>query len=271
MHLNRKTLCTVLMTIVLTAAFLTASAHTLWLNATDYTPTWKASTGAKTKIYIGWGHHFPLDGYVNAEDFIKISLVSPSLKVKDIALETTGFAASSLGLKEKGTYLVGITRKASNNTKYQKDGKVVAIKGTKEGLEKVISSTHSQQFAKILLCAGAGHSKNIGYVFGHKLEIIPLTNPYALTNNTGGIMKLKVLLNGKPVMYNKVYAMYEGYSQDDQFASTASTDGNGIAELRITHWGPWVVKTNVTGPAAGKLKDKVNEEKYFASLTFFVP
>lgn len=271
MQLKKKAFGNLLAVMALTAIPLAASAHTLWINATDYTPSWKADTGAKTKIYMGWGHHFPVDGYVKAEDFVKISLTSPSLKEQEVSLETTGFAASSLELEEEGIYLAGVIRKASNNTKYKKEGKIVNIKGTKEGLKNVVSSIHSQQFAKSLICAGDGEGKNITRALGHKLEIIPLTNPYTLANNMGGVLKVQVLFEGKPLSYNKVFAMYEGYSQDDQSAASVSTDSRGIAELRITHWGPWVVKTNIERAATGDLQGQVDEEKYFASLTFCVP
>ena len=144
-------------------------------------------------------------------------------------------------------------------------------KGTKEGRKDVVSSTYSQQFAKSLVLSGTGNADNLSHAFGHKLEIIPLTNPYAITNNRGGEMLLKVLFNGKPVQHKKVYAMYEGYSNDDAASCTVSTDEKGIAKLRIDHWGVWVVKTKLELPASDAMKEKVNQENYFASLTFSVP
>ncbi|HBX75231.1 MAG TPA: hypothetical protein DEG55_03710, partial [Acidaminococcaceae bacterium] len=133
------------------------------------------------------------------------------------------------------------------------------------------SSTYSQQFAKSLILSRNGDMGNLSHEFGQKLEIIPLTNPYAITNNRGGEMLLKVLFNGKPVQHKKVFAMYEGYSTDDDASCTVSTDENGVAKLRIDHWGPWVVKTRLEILPTGEMKDKVNQENYFASLTFCVP
>ena len=248
-----------------------AGAHTLWVNCTDYSPDFTARSGAKTKIYMGWGHHFPVDSFVKAEDFTDITVLAPSRKSEKVTLETTGFSARQLSLKEKGLYVVGVTRRDAYNTSYKDNGKVVFTKGTKEGLTDIVSSTYSQQFAKTLILSGDGNADNLSYVFGHKLEIIPLTNPYGITNNRGGEMLVRVLFNGQPVQHKKVYAMYEGYSTDDAASCTVSTDEKGIAKLRIDHWGPWVVKTKLELPPTAEMKDKVNQENYFASLTFCVP
>ena len=249
-----------------------ASAHTLWVNCTDYTPDFSERVGAKTKIYMGWGHHFPVDSFVKAEDFTDITVLSPSAKQEKVTLETTGFAAKQLSLKEEGLYVVGVTRRDAYNTSYRDgNGKVVLVKGTKEGFNNIISSTYSQQFAKTLILSGDGKADNLSHVFGHKLEIVPLTNPYGITNNRGGEMLVKVLFNGKPVQHKKVYAMYEGYSTDDAASCMVSTDERGIVKLRIDRWGVWVVKTKLELPASADMKGKVNQENYFASLTFCVP
>ncbi|MBQ7418745.1 MAG: DUF4198 domain-containing protein [Acidaminococcaceae bacterium] len=265
---KKSCLLSMLFSVMLSA---TASAHTLWINCTDYTPNFSVRSGAKTKIYMGWGHHFPVDSFVKAEDFTDITVMSPSAKTENVTLETTGFAAKQLSLKEEGLYIIAVTRKDAYNTSYRENGKVVLAKGTKEGRKDVVSSTYSQQFAKSLVLSGNGNVDNLSHAFGHKLEIIPLTNPYGITNNRGGEMLVKVLFNGKPVQHKKVYAMYEGYSTNDDASCTVSTNEKGIAKLRIDHWGPWVVKTKHELPASREMQSKVNQENYFASLTFSVP
>ena len=271
MILNKKLKSSIITFLICSVVPAVASAHTLWVNCTDYMPDFSARSGAKTKIYIGWGHHFPVDSFVKAEDFTDITVLAPSKKGEKVTLETTGFAAKQLSLKEEGLYVVGIIRKDAYNTSYKENGKVVFSKGTKEGHSNIISSTYSQQFAKSLILSGSGNADNISHVFGHKLEIVPITNPYAIINNRGGEMLVKVLFDGKPVQHKKVYAMYEGYSSDDAASCAVSTDDKGIARLRIDHWGPWVVKTRLELTPSGEMKDKVNQENYFASLTFYVP
>ena len=78
-----------------------------------------------------------------------------------------------------------------------------------------------------------------------------------------------VLVNGVPIL--KVWGMYEGYSSGDAASVMVSTNRDGEAEFRINHWGTWLLRTRYDRPAAGELADRVNDEHYFSSITFFVP
>lgn len=157
------------------------------------------------------------------------------------------------------------------NTSYKKNGKTITVKEDKTGKENIISSVYSQQFAKSIICAGGNFRDDIGHEFGQKLEIIPITNPYGIINNCGGLMKVKVLFEGKPIPFLKVWGMYEGYSSGDAASVMVSTNRDGEAEFRINHWGTWLLRTRYDRPAAGELADRVNNEHYFSSITFFVP
>ena len=249
-----------------------ADAHALWINMTDYHPPVHGENLAKTKMYMGWGHRFPVDGYVAKEDFNSITLIAPDGKKRNITLETTGFAASELSLSQQGLYFISVERHGSYNTKYRDaDGKEHLVKKDMTGLEGVYASTYSQQFAKTLFLVGDEISGDFSRPLGQKLEIVPLTNPYRIVNNTGGNMTVQVLFEGKPAEHLKLYAKYEGFAQTDESSCVAMTDRNGVAHIRITHWGPWVIKTGMTMESRGMLKGKVLTEGYYASLTFLVP
>lgn len=247
------------------------SAHTLWINMSDYNPVYRPGRGAVTHLYMGWGHHYPADGFVNTDDFTDVSLVSPSGKKEALTLRKDGYGETKLTLSEEGLYLTAITRRTALNTTYRENGKEIAIKGPKTGHDDIVSSVYSQQFAKSVFLSGNSFTGDISRPIGHTLEIIPLTNPFALENNRGGRMKVKVLYKGKPLAFQKVRAMYEGYSKNDESSAYVSTNRDGIADIRINHWGAWVIKTRLDTTPSDELKDKVNTERYFASLTFFVP
>ena len=250
-----------------------ADAHALWINMTDYHPAFDAAKAlAKTKLYMGWGHHFPVDGYVSEEDFNRIWLTTPDGEEKTIKLETTGFAASELKLTEEGIYLIGVTRHASYNTKYRdEEGKTQSVKKDMTGLSDVLSSTYSQQFAKTLFCVGDQMAGAFDRPLGQTLEIVPLVNPYQLGNNTGGDLPVRVLFEGEPAAHVKLSAKYEGFSQTDESSCATMTDRNGVAHIRITHWGPWVIKAGLTMEPRGDLAGRVMTESYYASLTFLIP
>ena len=247
------------------------SAHTLWINMSDYTPAYRPNRGAVTHLYMGWGHHYPVDGFINTDDFTDVSLISPSGKKEALILRKDGYGETKLTLPEEGMYLTAITRRPSMNTTYSENGKEIAVKGPKTGHREIVSSVYSQQFAKSVFLSGNSFTGNISRPIGHTLEIIPLTNPFALENNRGGRMKVKVLYKGKPLAFQKLQAMYEGYSKNDESSAYVSTNRDGIADIRIDHWGAWVIKTRLDTTPSDELKDRVNTERYFASLTFFVP
>ena len=89
--------------------------------------------------------------------------MAPSAKAENVTLETTGFAAKQLSLKEEGLYIVAVTRREAYNTSYRENGKVVLVKGTKEGRKDVVSSTYSQQFAKSLILSAA-HTHSLSFL-----------------------------------------------------------------------------------------------------------
>lgn len=84
-------------------------------------------------------------------------------------------------------------------------------------------------------------------------------------------MKVRVLFEGKPVSFLKVWGMYEGYSSGDAASVMASTNRDGVAEFRIDHWGIWLLRTRYDRSAAGELAGRVDDEHYFSSITFSVP
>ena len=225
-----------------------ADAHALWINMTDYHPAFDAEKAlAKTKLYMGWGHHFPVDGYVSEDEFNRIWLRTPDGEEKIVKLETTGFAASELKLAKEGLYLIGVTRHASYNTKYRdEEGQSHLVKQDMTGLANVFSSTYSQQFAKTIFCVGDRTAGAFDRPLGQTLEIVPLVNPYEIANNTGGDLPVLVLFEGEPAAHVKLSAKYEGFSQTDESSCATMTDKNGVAHIRITHWGPWVIKTGMT-------------------------
>ena len=134
---------------------------------------------------------------------------------------------------------------------------------------KVILSLYYEQYAKCLINVGKKDLINFDKPVGHKLEIVPLKNPINL--KLGDFLPVRVLFNGKPKRFIHVYATYSGFSTGEDFAYATSTDGEGIAKIRLTHWGPWLIKTDIKLPAPDNLKDKCNQLHYTATLTFEVP
>ena len=245
-----------------------AFSHTFWLNATDYFPEIHSPEyGARTKVYFGWGHGYPVADFLSADKLSKFDLIDPKGEMKPIKPGVGGFLATELTFPEKGTYVVTATLKPGFYTMYVEKGKIHHRSVPKKGLSGVILSLHFEQYAKALIHVG-GSSEAFSKPVGHTLEIIPLDDPSEL--KVGDRLPVQVLFKGKPARFCPVYGTYAGFSTGDDFAFATTADGQGKAKIRILHHGPWLIKARIKLPAPDELKDKCNELSYTATLTFEV-
>lgn len=250
-----------------------APAHMLWINATSHLPAFHERFGAQTKTYLGWGHLYPVADFLSPNMLLEYCLIDPAGKKLDIRpVETTGFLAAGVRMKQPGQYRVSVILKPGFYTMYEENGAIRHHMGPKAGLARVILSQYYEQYAKSLIIAGDVKGTAYKTPVGHKLEIIPLENPATLGGGAGKFMlPIKILFNGEPARFCKVYATYSGYSSKDDFAHATIADGEGVAEIRLTHWGPWLIKANHRIPAQADMKDQCNELNYTATLTLEIP
>jgi uncharacterized GH25 family protein len=243
-------------------------AHTFWLNATEYFPEiYSPEYGAKTNVYFGWGHGYPVDGFISADKLSEFNLITPNGESKSIKPGVGGFLATEVSFSEKGSYIVTAALKQGFYTMYMEDGRIHHKSAPKTGLSGVILSLHFEQYAKSLINVGGADSSFLKPV-GHTLEIIPLTNPADL--KVGDYLQVQVLFKGRPARFCPLYGTYAGFSTGDDFAYVTSADGEGKAKIRILHHGAWLLKAKKKNPAPDELKDKCNEMSYTATLTFEV-
>lgn len=248
-----------------------ASPHTMWLNATNYSPEIYLKYGAATKVYFGYGHRYPVDDFLPIEHLQEFFLIDPDGKKETLSPNPGGFLATMVNFKEEGEYIVAATLKPGFYTMYVEKGEIHHKLGPKTGLEGIILSLYYEQYTKALINVGENSDGSFSKPVGHKLEIVPLENPYKLHGCGGHFLPIQVLFNGKPASFCKVFATYSGFSTGDDFAYATSTDSEGIARIRLTHWGQWLVKTEKKLPAPDNMEDECNELHYTATLTFEVP
>lgn len=238
-------------------------SHTLWLNLSDYSPERE-----RCIVYFGWGHRYPVEDFLDQEKFLKrFFLVKPSSGVESLTPNPGGFLATEVRFLENGTYIVSAELKPGFWTMYMEKGKMHHKLGPKRGLKEVILSQYYEQYAKAIVNVGEG-SNSFSKPIGQKLEIVPLENPEKL--KCGDFLQIQVLFENKPVKYCQVLATYLGFSTGEDFAYATSTDGKGIARIRLLHWGPWLIKVNYKLPPTEKFKGKCNWLSYTATLTFEV-
>ncbi|WP_170959053.1 DUF4198 domain-containing protein [Magnetospirillum sp. 15-1] len=116
-------------------------------------------------------------------------------------------------------------------------------------------SRWSLKFAKLVL-PGA---QALGGAVGHRLEIVPLADPYRL--KAGEPLKIRVDLDGKPL---RGAAVVIGTPKSEQTAK-AETDGAGIAEIPSS---PGTVLLSVSRKVPGSAPQLAAEDALSATLTF---
>ena len=250
---------------------LVVQSHTMWLNVTDFHPEIHPKYGAVAKVYFGYGHRYPVDDFLPVDHLQEFSLIGPDGRKEPLTPNPGGFLATTISFKGEGEYIVAAALKPGFYTMYVEKGEIHHKLGSKKGLKGIILSLYYEQYTKALVNVGEAADNSFSKPVGHKLEIIPLENPYKLHGCGGHFLPVQVLFKGKPASFCKVFATYSGFSTDDDLAYATSTDGEGIARIRLTHWGNWLLKAEIKLPATNDMKDKCNQLHYTATLTFEVP
>ncbi len=256
--------------IALILCFLVSSApvgaHTLWLNVSNHYPDFYEKFGAGTRVFTGWGHHYPVDGFLDFSSLAAYDLVGPNEKVRELTPNPGGLLATDVRMPDPGAYYVSAVKKPGFYTMYEADGRIRHKSGPKSGLENVVLSLYYEEYAKALIAAGPAETDTLKKPVGHNLEIIPLKNPKKLI--IGDSLPVKVMFEGAPAKFVQVLGTYYGFSSEDDFAFATKTNSKGEAEIRILHQGHWMVKAWKKMPAGPEFKDRCNQMSYSATLTF---
>ncbi|MBM4135987.1 MAG: DUF4198 domain-containing protein [Nitrospira sp.] len=205
-----------------------AMAHDLWLNVDNHYP----EAGGKTTVKVVFGHNYPYYGIlISRTDLTGFSYLCPDGQIREIEKtwedkkgEKAGALAGEITFDKKGTYVVAAHRKRKGdreNVTSEKYGKSIIV------VDKTVADKGNAIVSK---------------PFGHRIEIVPLKNPTEV--KSGDSMPVKVLFEGKPLS-TYVYATYAGYfSEDEPFPISAKSNEEGVAYVRISQPGVWMVVSN---------------------------
>ncbi|MFH2046322.1 MAG: DUF4198 domain-containing protein [Pseudomonadota bacterium] len=233
-----------------------AYAHFPWVNLTDYNP----KKGSTLKFTLGWGHHYPIDGFLKKDEVQTLTIISPNETKQTVEYTSEVELQSGNTLNIDGAYIVAAIRKAGYYTKTAQGG----VREPKTGLKNVIRCSYAHMCMKAI--ASVGKEGKADKVIGHPIEIIALENPARL--RAGDYMPIQVLVDGKPYSGN-VFATYVGFSTEpNTFAYATSADKKGQARIRILQPGIWLIKVSHEVPYSDISKCDV--ESYVATLTFAV-
>jgi uncharacterized GH25 family protein len=95
-----------------------------------------------------------------------------------------------------------------------------------------------EKFSKSLIVVETS-DRNHEKVLGHRLEIIPTSDP--TTARIGDELIFRILFDGKPLQAN-VFATYDGFSRYYNTYAYATESRNGVARVKIIHPGTWLIR-----------------------------
>ena len=230
-------------------------AHYPWININDYTP----ETGSTLKLTIGWGHKYPLAGFLKSDSLENLKITGPGKTNPNLTFVSDLEIESEESILEPGSYIVAAKRKAGFYSKTTEGGK----RSSKKNLKNVIRCYFSHMCMKAVVNVGEGEGK-VDVKIGHPIEIIPLKNPIDL--RAGDYMPVQVICNGKPFKGN-IYATFAGFSTEkDTFAYSTKTDKKGYGKIKILQSGVWLIKANLEEPYPDQ--NECDIESFIATLTF---
>jgi uncharacterized GH25 family protein len=100
------------------------------------------------------------------------------------------------------------------------------------------------------------------------MEIVPLDGPSRWTS--GAPLQFQVLLEGKPLAFADLTARYVGFTPDDAWCYATQTNREGIARVRASQPGTWVIKVHYKRPTSGPIHDQYDFDSFMTTLTFEV-
>ena len=124
-----------------------------------------------------------------------------------------------------------------------------SMQGTRRELEaknlKVIRTSKNDKFAKAIVNASKDDQK-FAAVVGQELEVVPVTNP--ANAKVGEYFEVKVLFKGQAAAL-PVWATYDGFALDldNTYAYYTESNSEGIAKVKITAPGFWIVRATKDG------------------------
>ena len=212
----------------------------------------EADLGMEVPLSVVSAHVFMISEEMEPLDLTEVEFVQAgkSAPVKLTPNEVLMTLDGRIKPSTDGTAILAGHRKGAYWTKTTTGWK----QAPKKGLDGVISSGLYEKFCKTLFTAGKG-GDGWDKVLGQKLEIVPLTNPSLA--RPGDDVVVRILLDGKPASPESVMATYDGFTMTpNSYAYFTEPYGEGLAKIKITHPGTWMIRTQCSLDGDGVNCDK---------------
>jgi uncharacterized GH25 family protein len=138
---------------------------------------------------------------------------------------------------------------------------------SKQQVPSAEDSLSSIKFAKAIFQASAAGSHEYGKIIGHRLELVPLGNPFLA--KPGENLQIKVYFDGKPLIGIEVETGDGITPMEEKDIPRFKTDNQGIAVVPISKGGPQLFVVDYILPSTHP--DMAARDLYNATLSFVLP
>ena len=267
-----KTLTLIFAGCLIFGTFVSANAHDYWIAPQNYQP----QVGQSVAIKLFVGDHFseekerPLQQRMTVDFLLHSETVPPKNLIVDERF--TKMPVAQFVVNKPGTHIISM----------QRDWAQIEMTGEKfhqylehEGLHHIIAQRKEageadkpgteryRRYLKSLIVVDGKRTALWSKPLGHKLEIIPLSDPTVAKQNE--TVQFRVLLDNNALANVQLAALGR---QADKVTDIHTTTGkNGIASLKLPHTGEWLVRLVYLRRCEQKEVD-ADWESFWAALTF---
>lgn len=257
--------------VVVVALARPAPAHDFWIQPETFFPA--RDRQIAVRLFVG-------DGFVKENERAFEKQATPKLQLLS-GERTTDLL--SLGKEGKAPFVaIALPTPGHHWIAVERERKTIRLEAAKfndylreEGLDDVLDKRrlagedqkpgrerYSRCLKALLLCEkGDDGWKKTG---GQRLEIVPLTDPYAI--EVGGTLKVRLLFEGKPLAKAPLFALNRNGEKVTKEKLT--TDKDGTAEVKLSRKGVWLLRMVHMRRCADPVE--ADWESFWTALTFAV-
>ena len=246
-------------------------AHEFWLEPQRF----RLDPGEGFRLRFFVGENFTGENWEKkSKKVVALTHYLPTNTQIDLLKSATASDSSYMDLRfnEEGTHMVAMS---SNNSFIELEAQKFNAYLEEDGLTEVLEERRKNhtdtlparefycRFTKTLLQVGEPMTATFGQKLGTPLEILPITNPYAL--KLGERMSIKVLQDGVPAA-NVLVKVWHKSGGSPTRLQNLRTNMKGNLSFPLDAKGAWMVSLVRMVPAADQAK--ADWQSYWASLTF---
>ncbi len=232
-------------------------------------------TDATAVIPILNGTFATSENTVDRARLLDVSITTPKGRTR---LDTTAISFRhdttllTIHTGPSGTYQVGVATlpreidlAGADFNAYLKEEAVTGIleERTRRGELGKPARERYAKHAKTLLQVGAERSGSVGPALGHRAELVPIENPYAI--KPGGSVRVRCLLEGKALGGQEVIAGGTDGAGQAMPEQLLRSGNDGVVTVRLDRPGKWFLKFIHMVPSQ---RPGVDYESDWATLTF---